>query len=98
MRRALTHGIRAGVRRLFVPAINAPRRSRQDLKAELQAHVDARVEYLVARGRTVADARAEAERRFGNLEDALVLLETSAVDKDRRLSSRERLASLRQDA
>src|SRR3954453_12091216 len=98
MRRALTEGIRAGVRRLFVPAIAAPRRSREDLKAELQAHVDARVEYLIARGRTVAEARAEAERRFGNLDDALVLLEDSAVERDRRLSSRERLASLRQGA
>jgi predicted permease len=65
---------------------------------ELQTHIDARVEYLVARGRSADEARAEAERRFGNLDETLVLLQESAVDKDRQLSLRERFASLRGDA
>src|SRR5690348_8255898 len=96
--RSIGDGIRVGVKRLFRPAVRTEARSKEDLKDELQSHIDARVEYLVARGHSVDDARAEAERRFGNLEETLVLLQDSAVEKERRLSLRERLASLRQDA
>ena len=96
--RSIGDGIRVGVKRLFRPAVRTDARSKEDLKDELQSHIDARVEYLVARGHSAGDARAEAERRFGNLEDTLVLLQDSAVGKERRLSLRERLASLRQDA
>ncbi len=98
MRRSIGDGIRVGVKRLFRPAVRTDARSKEDLEDELRSHIDARVEYLVARGRSADDARAEAERRFGNLDETLMLLQESAVDKERTLSFRERLASLRQDA
>jgi predicted permease len=68
------------------------------MRAELQAHIDARVEYLVARGRTPDEARAEAERRFGDLDEAIVLLQSSAAAKERRLSLREQIGSFVHDA
>ena len=68
MRQTFGEGIRIGVRKLFVPSIRTVRRSRDDLRQELHAHIEARVDYLVARGRSRDEARAEAERRFGNLE------------------------------
>jgi predicted permease len=98
MRRSIGDGIRVGVKRLFTPAVRTEARSKADLEDELRSHIDARVEYLVARGHSPEAARAEAERRFGNLNETVVLLQESAVEKERRLSLRERFASLRQDA
>src|SRR5689334_2820515 len=98
MRRSIGDGIRAGVKRLFRPALRTDARSKEDLKAELESHIDARVEYLVARGRSRDEARAEAERRFGNIEETMTLLQESAVLKERQLDLRERIESVRQDA
>jgi predicted permease len=98
MPRSFGDGIRVGVRKLFVPSLRTSARSRDDMREELQAHIDARVEYLVARGRSPEEARAESERRFGNIEEAMTLLQESAVDKERTLTARERAASVWQDA
>lgn len=45
-------------------------RVRDDVDRELQAHLDERVEALVRTGVSAADARAQALREFGDLEDA----------------------------
>ena len=99
MTRPIPQGIRAGVRRLFVLALRTDRRSRRDLRAEVDAHIEERVEYLVARGVSPAAARSESVLRFGgNLQEAIALLESSAVARDRRLSLSERVSSFAQDA
>ncbi len=98
MKRSFADGIRVGVRRLLVPDAGAARRSRDDLEAELQAHIAARVEYLVARGQSRDAAHAEAMRRFGDVDTTLAILQESADEKDRRLAIDERISSLRQDA
>src|SRR5690348_1756601 len=41
-------------------------RIEKDLRAEMQAHIDMRAEWLVARGRPPDEARREAVRQFGN--------------------------------
>jgi hypothetical protein len=97
MRRSFGQGIRNGVRRLFVPALRTSRRSHDDLAAELQAHIDNRVEYLVARGRSVDAARAEAMRRFGDIEATLDVLKSSAESRDQQLGMRDRIDALKQD-
>ena len=91
MARSLRNGIRAGVRRLFVPALRTPRRTQEDLEAELEAHIDARVEYLVARGHSPEAARAEAVRRFGDLDQTFEILQSSAEDREHRLNLSDRV-------
>ena len=97
MARSLRDGIRSGVRRLFVPALRTPRRTHDDLEAELNAHIEARVEYLVARGHSAEAARDEAKRRFGDLDATLEILHSSADDRERRLSLSDRVGALEQD-
>jgi predicted permease len=67
------------------------------MEAELRAHIDARVEYLVARGHSPDAARAEAERRFGDLDATLEILQTSVEHRERRLAMRDQIGALKQD-
>ena len=76
---------------LFVTRASYPRRSQSDMEAELRAHIDARVEYLVARGHAPEAARAEAKRRFGDIDATLEILQTSAADRERRLTLRDKV-------
>jgi putative ABC transport system permease protein len=46
--------------------LTSRRASLRDLSEELQAHLDERVDELVAAGHTPAEARAQARREFGN--------------------------------
>ena len=83
-------------RYLSFPSRNAAR-IRRDVTAELQFHIDMRVDELVQRGMSRADARAQALRQFGDVADAT----RYCADLDRR-SERDRRASswvseLRQD-
>lgn len=50
------------------------RRRRQEIEEELDAHLQARINHLEAAGATPEDARAEALRRFGNLEEGRAAL------------------------
>jgi predicted permease len=91
-------GIRAGVRRLFRLGIRTPECIRADAGEELRFHIDARVEHLVARGTSPAEARLEAERRLGGpVEDVRIALEQSALQRERQMEFTERLDSIRQD-
>src|SRR4051794_8826429 len=54
----LRHWLRAAFRRDVVD---------QDMRAEMQQHIDQSVERLVARGMSVAEARSAARREFGNV-------------------------------
>src|SRR5579885_13679 len=84
--RSFGSGVRDGVRKLFSHDIPSPSRSRNSLRSEIAAHVDARVDYLVARGVYPEDARREAIDRFGgDMNDALGVLEASAIATQRRL-------------
>lgn len=85
-------------RRLFDLGIGRQRRSRAEMQEELQFHLDARVEHLVARGMTPEQARAEALRRLGGpIADVQRQLGASAERKERRLDMRDRLADLADD-
>jgi predicted permease len=67
------------------------------MEAEFRAHIDARVEYLVARGHDPQTARAEAMRRFGDVDATLEILQSSAEDRERRLNLADRIGALKQD-
>ena len=56
-------------RYLAFPTRNAAR-IRRDVNDELQFHMDMRVEELVQAGMSRSDARVQAQRQFGDLDDA----------------------------
>jgi predicted permease len=90
--------IRQGVGRLFHLVLRRPDAVREAMDEELQFHLDARVEQLVARGMAPEAARAEAIRRMGgSAPDVRARILDSAERKERRLAMREWLHDLRQD-
>ena len=83
--REIGRGLRAGVRRLFRLAPRTRAMAGGDADAELDAFLEARIEHLVARGMTPAEARAEALRRLGApLADVRASLQHSAGRREER--------------
>src|ERR1043166_503733 len=85
-----------GSRRLFrLLGREAP--VEQEIDAEIAFHLDAEVEALVARGMDRDAARAEAQRRFGQVEETRA--ELARIDRGRRMKERRvsRLEDLGQD-
>ena len=72
--------------------------ARDEMREEIEFHLDARIEQLVARGMSPDAARAEAIRRLGSsLADAQQQLGKSAERKTRRIDMKERLHDLIDD-
>jgi predicted permease len=69
---------RPGIRRAF-RLLGAPHRIRDDIDAELRFHIEGRIEDLMARGLSRADAEREVMARFGSLESYRE--ETRAIDE-----------------
>ena len=84
-------------RRFFRLAIHRPALTEQDVDAEIAFHLEARVAQLVARGMSPDAARAEARRRFGNVELARHTLTSSATRRETRMELREFLGNCAQD-
>src|SRR3982750_1767042 len=80
--------IRPGVRRLFRLA-RLPNANAAELDDEIRLHLALRVEQLVRDGLTPEAARAEAERRFGALDESRTRLHASAGRREDRLRLRE---------
>jgi predicted permease len=68
-----------------------------DIDAEVQSHLDARVEYLIERGLSPEQARAEALRRFGNLAAGRAAIFHEAQLAGPRLHLGDRMHDLLQD-
>ena len=75
-------------RYLRIPSRSA-RRITRDVEEELQFQIDLGAESLEREGLSPAEARAEARRRFGDLDDAMRYC--AAIDRD---SERLRLPGL----
>ncbi len=69
----------------------------QEVREELAHHIDLRTEELVARGMSRDAARAEAERRFGDLDRMQMKLASLGDRRNRTLARREWMAELSQD-
>ncbi len=69
-----------GIRRLFRIDLD-PRRVSRAVDDELRFHFDMTVRFYVEKGMSEADARREAERRFGDVENTRSRLE--AIDRSR---------------
>ena len=84
--------IRAGVTRLFRLRLHHADDAVVDADDELHAVIEAKVDYLVARGMPPDRARAEAERALGgSLDQVRTLVHRSAQRRDRALGVRERV-------
>ena len=85
------------VRRLFRLAVHRRALLREETEDEIRFHLEARTEQLVRRGMRPAEARLEAERRFGSLDAARRDLQHSAQHRENRMRWHERLDSLTSD-
>src|SRR5688572_33229865 len=90
--------VRPGVRRLFDLMLRRRDLSRRDVNAEIALHLELRVEQLVRHGLSREGAEREARKRFGPMENAIVMLEETAHQRDRRMTFRDWLDSTLQDA
>lgn len=73
------------------------RRARLDVDEEFTFHIEMRTNELVALGWSAADARKEAERQFGDLDDAREFCGTTDERRESRTMNRELLQETKQD-
>ncbi|HEV8217311.1 MAG TPA: ABC transporter permease [Gemmatimonadaceae bacterium] len=86
-----------GVRRLFRLPDSRERLTRE-LDEEVRFHVEMRVARLIAQGVPYDDARAEALRRFGDVDDLRDYCQTIEDAHMQRARARERLGTVIQDS
>ena len=85
------------VRRFFHLRSRRPERLQADVGDEIAFHLEERVSQLIGRGLPPEVARAEAIRRFGQVERARQTIYRSARRREGRVEFREWLDSLRQN-
>jgi predicted permease len=90
--------VRPGVRRWLRLSPRNTAALHDEIDEELATLIASRIDALVARGMSAADARHEALRRLGgSLDEARRQLHSSAEQRERRMEFREYLESLWQD-
>src|SRR6185312_11466487 len=82
------------LRRVFRVHERTPAIRRDDVDAEIAFHLQARIDALVARGRSTEDATAEARARFGDPSVQRSVLLAEAEQRDRKLDSFDRLDTI----
>ncbi len=87
--------IRPGIRKLL--RLVTRRTMQQDADEEIRIHLELRAKQLVGEGMSPSAARAEAERRFGEVDDELRRSRASAARQERRLRWRDWFDRLRAD-
>jgi predicted permease len=69
----------------------------EQVAAEVEFHIEMRTRELAERGMNPAEARAEALRRFGNLDDVSAECRAIGTDRERTMRRAEFVSELRQD-
>jgi len=87
----------SNVRRLLAVVRRGPRAQAKEIDEEIAFHVQERIDALLDRGWTLADAKAEALRRFGDLETERAAMFAAARHRDRRLDVFEWVDAVRTD-
>ena len=85
------------MRRLLAVLRRGPRAQAKEIDDEIAFHIQERIDALRDRGWTPEDARAEAVRRFGDLETERPALFAAAQQRDRRLDVFEWFDTIRTD-
>ena len=93
----MTRGVRAGIRRLFRLAPARPEQRDEEIEDQIRLHIDLRTEQLIARGVPREEARIEALRRFGPVEEVRERLRESARQREHHMQIREMLDAIRYD-
>ncbi len=89
--------IRPGIRRLFRLRLGRADAVEREMNEEIEAHIAQRAAQLEQQGMSADQARAEAVRRFGSVEDARRALGRAAQRRERRFRVGQWLDELRQD-
>ena len=84
-------------RRFFRLAVRRSALTGDDVDAEIAFHLEERAAQLIARGMSPDAARAEARRRFGDVDQARRTLRTSVHRRETRMRFRELFANVGQD-
>ncbi|MGH7619372.1 MAG: ABC transporter permease, partial [Gemmatimonadaceae bacterium] len=87
--------LRPGIRRLL--RLVTRRSMQRDADEEIRLHLELRAKQLMSEGMSPAAARAEAERRFGDVDAEQRLSRASAARQERRFRWRDSLDLLRGD-
>lgn len=88
---------RWGYRRLLRLLWRSRAGRERETEDEITSHIEMRVDDLVAAGMSEEDARREAIRRFGDLEEARRTITRGARRRDRRLRWTDRVEAVRRD-
>ena len=91
----MTSEIRPGIRRLL--RLVTRRSMQQDADEEIRLHLELRTKQLIGEGMSPSAARAEAERRFGEVDDERRRSRASAARQERRLRWRDSFDLVRGD-
>ena len=85
-------------RRLFRLNMLGPRAIDRQVDDEIRFHIEERTEQLIAAGLRADEARASAERMFGDMDRTRQFLRASTRRREGRMQRSERLARIAQDA
>ena len=85
------------MKRLFAFLRRSPRDIRQDVDDELRFHIETRTEDLIAGGMARGDARRQAAREFGDLDDARRYMQRMDRRTERDRRRRDYMGEFRQD-
>src|SRR6478736_9598906 len=91
----MTSEIRPGIRRLL--RLVTRRSMLQGADEEIRLHLELRTRQLIGEGLSPSAARAEAERRFGEVAEERLRSRASAIRQERRLRWRDSFDLLRGD-
>src|SRR6185503_3755908 len=87
--------IRPGIRRLF--RLGVRRETQREADDEIRLHLQLRTDQLIREGLSPAAARAEAERRFGAIDEERQRFQSASERRERQIRVREWLESVGQD-
>jgi putative ABC transport system permease protein len=89
--------IRPGIKKLFRLAFHRREDAERDVRDEIRLHVELRTEQLIGGGMVPDEARSEAERKFGSIDDMRPRLEDTAAHREAVMRKREWWESFTQD-
>jgi predicted permease len=89
--------IRPRVKKLFRLAFHRREDAERDVREEIRLHVELRAEQLIGGGMAPDEARREAERKFGSIDDVRPLLDDAATHRETVMRKREWWESFTQD-
>ncbi|CAN5891249.1 ABC transporter permease [soil metagenome] len=89
--------IRPGIRRLFRLPLRRRDLIEEELEEEIRLHLELRTEQLERQGLPPEQARAEAMRRFGPMDEARRMLRRAVTRREERMRVRDWMEGVRQD-